>query len=137
MRHDQIRGEWRRALRALHAAEALHAQGFLEDAISRAYYAVMYGAKAALLVHDVVAKSHAAVRRLFGQVLIKTGELEKEWAGILAHEQDQRGGADYNADFEVTVESADELLRDARHFVERITRYLSSKGLTLEEDQES
>ena len=137
MRHEQVQAEWRRAQRSLRAAEALRAQEFLEDAISRAYYAVMYAARAALLLHDVVAKRHAAVRRLFGQVLIKTGELEKEWAGILAHEQDQRVGADYNVDFEVSAESADELLRDARRFVERIARYLASKGLTLGQDDQA
>ncbi len=135
MRLEQIQAEWKRGRRSLEAAEALLVQGFLEDAISRAYYGVMYGARAALLLHDVAAKSHAAVRRLFGQVLIKTGELEKEWAGILAHEQDQRVGADYNSDFEVNAEDAGELVHDARRFVERITHYLTSKGLSLEEER--
>jgi uncharacterized protein len=100
MRQQQIRAEWRRALKSLRAAETLQLQGLPEEAISRAYYAVMYAAKAALLVHDAVAKSHRAVRRLFGRVLVRGGEVEREWAEILAREQDQRGAADYIVDFE-------------------------------------
>jgi len=68
MRHPQVQAEWRRAQKALQAAELLQQHGLVEDAISRAYYAIMHAAKAALLVHDVIAESHAAVRRLFGQV---------------------------------------------------------------------
>jgi len=61
MRHQQVQAEWRRAQKALQAAELLQQHGLAEDAISQAYYAIMHAAKAALLVHDVIAESHAAV----------------------------------------------------------------------------
>jgi uncharacterized protein (UPF0332 family) len=131
VREAQIQAEWVRALKALRAAEALRGQGLPEDAISRAYYAVVHAAKAALLVHDAVVKQHRAVRRLFGHVLVKTGEIESEWAEVLAREQDQRGRADYKADFEVNDETTAELVTDARRFVERITLlhgHSSSRG---------
>ncbi len=116
----------------MQAAETLQVQGLTEDAISRAYYAVMHAAKAALLVHDAVAQRHAAVRRLFGKVLVRGGEIEKEWAEILAREQDQRGAAEYNVDLEIDLEVAGRLIRDARRFVECIAAYLASKEVPLE-----
>jgi uncharacterized protein (UPF0332 family) len=86
-------------------------------------------------VKHVVAESHSAVRRLFGRELIKTEEVEKEWARILAHEQDQRVGADYDAEFAVGAETAAESVRDARRFVDRIKRYLVSNGVRVDEGQ--
>jgi uncharacterized protein len=133
MREQQIRAEWRRALKSLRAAETLQTQGLLEDAISRAYYAVMHAAKAALLVHDVIAESHRAVRRLFGQVLVRGGELGREWAEIPAREQDQRGMADYIVDFEMDAGIAESVVRDARRFIEYIASYLASKAIVLDE----
>lgn len=133
MRLEEIRAEWRRGAQSLHAAQLLEQQGLLADAISRAYYAVMHASKAALLVHDATAESHRAVRRLFGQVLVKPGEIEKEWAEILSYEQEQRAGADYDVGFEADAQLAAVVVRDARRFVERMAEYLGSKGVTLEQ----
>lgn len=118
-------------MKASGAAKALLDQGFPEDATSRAYYAVMHAAKAALLSHDAVAESHASVRRLFGRVLVKTGILEKEWADILAREQVQRESADYNVDLEMEVGVAGRMVGDAQRFLERIRVYLASAGISV------
>ncbi len=89
MNLKNVQAEFARARKALQAAKLLQADSLFEDAVSRAYYAVMHAAKAALLVHDQIAESHAAVRRLFGSVLVQPGRIEKEWASILAREQDR------------------------------------------------
>lgn len=96
-----------------------------------AYYALMHAAKAALLMHDVIAESHAAVRRLFGQVLMIAEGLEREWAQILACSHDQRGAADYEVDFAVDEEAADRLVQDAQRFKDRMAVYMMSKGIEL------
>ena len=75
MRLFEIRAEWNRALKSLGAAETLYDQKYYEDSISRAYYAVLHAAKAALLVNEVLAKSHSAVRNLFSQKLATTGKI--------------------------------------------------------------
>ncbi|MFH1738767.1 MAG: HEPN domain-containing protein [bacterium] len=134
MKHEQIRAQWRRASRSLGAAEILLREEFWDDAVSRAYYAVMHAAKAALLLHDAVPKSHSAVRRLFGGLLVHTGEIEDEWAEILAHEQTQRAVADYLADTEPTAEEAREMVRDADRFVKRMGEYLTSNDVDLENE---
>ena len=136
MRLHQIQAEWSRAQRALQAAALLQQHGLTEDAISRAYYATMHAAKAALLVHDIIAESHAAVRRLFGQVLVVAEGVEREWAQILARGHDQRGAAEYNVEFVVDEASTERLVRDAQRFVRRMGNYMTSKGIALIRDNE-
>ena len=104
-----------------------------EDAVSRAYYAVLHAARAALFVHDVAAASHASVRRMFGLHLVRTGEIEREWARRLAGVSDGRLAADYNVHMRFTNEEARYEFRQARDFVKRIERYLLDSGLTGEE----
>jgi len=87
---ENVQEEFDRAKKSLAAARLLLSARLFEDAVSRSYYAVMHAAKAALLVHDVIAESHAAVRRLFGSVLVQPGLIEKDWAAILGREQDKR-----------------------------------------------
>jgi uncharacterized protein (UPF0332 family) len=58
MNSKNVRAEFTRALKSLQAAKVLQADGLFEDAVSRAYYAVMHAAKAALLIHDRVVESH-------------------------------------------------------------------------------
>lgn len=137
MRRRQIQAEWRRAQQALQAADLLQTHGLAADAISRAYYATMHTAKAALLSQAVRAESHAAVRRLFGQVLVQTGEIEREWAAVLAREQDRRGMADYSIDTVFSPEDTGQLVHDAHRFLARIAHYLACKDIVLEQSQES
>jgi uncharacterized protein (UPF0332 family) len=76
----------------------------LEDALSRAYYAILHAARAVFLAEGVNVTSHRAVRRLFGQHLIKSGKLSAHLATILAEEQDDRILADYDVLFDLERE---------------------------------
>ncbi len=129
MRKAQIQAEWRRSLKAQGAADLLLEAGFYEDAVSRAYYAVLHAAKAALLARNIITESHTSVRRLFGKELVQQGLLEKEWALILAHEQDERASADYDVELTFSQEVAGQRVNDARRFLERIRSFLQAEGL--------
>jgi len=129
MRRVQVQAEWDRALKAHGAAKILFEARFYEDAVSRAYYAVLHGAKAALLAHDITTDSHAAVRRLFGKELVQPEILEKEWALILAQTQDERALADYDVELTLSSEVAHERVTDAERFLERIRILLKEAGL--------
>ena len=59
MNKDAALAELRRARKPLRSAETLCEGQLIEDAVSRAYYAIMHSAKAALLVHEAIAESHA------------------------------------------------------------------------------
>ena len=115
-----VLGEWNRAVRTLSAAELLTREDYPEDAVARAYYAILHAAKAALSVHDIFVESHSAVRRLFGQHLILTGAIEREWAKRIGGSLDDRLAADYDAATFFTQTEARCECRRARAFVGRI-----------------
>ena len=98
-RAEEVRAELRRADKSLQAARSLLQDNFLEDSLSRAYYAILHAARALLLTEGVTVSSHRSVRRLFGFHLIKPGKLSVRFAKILAEEQDDRFLADYDAWF--------------------------------------
>ena len=132
MSFENVISEFDRAKKALKSAQILQEEGMAEDAVSRSYYAVMHAARAALLANDTIAESHAAVRRLFGAVLVRPGLIEKEWAAILAREQDQCIVADYNVQIAWELETSASLVEDARAFVRRVQDYLASVGISVE-----
>ncbi len=67
-----------------------------------------------------------AVKRMFGLHLIKTGEIEKDFAKILTAEQEDRAIGDYNIYIEIEQDRALKRVRDAEKFVERIEKYLQT-----------
>lgn len=70
--------------------------GLPVDAVSRAYYAVLHAARAALMSKGVAASTHAGVWRQFGKEFVGTGEVEAEWAKTLAPVQSASERADYD-----------------------------------------
>lgn len=100
----------------------------MEDALSRAYYAILHAARAVLLAEGVSVSSHRAVRRLFGSHLIKPGKLAVRLAKILAEEQDDRFLADYDAWFQVERERAEKRVSEAAEFLAAINIFLRSQG---------
>ena len=130
MSRDLLLAEWRRAAKSLAAAALLAREGYTEDAVSRTYYAMLHAAKAALLVHDVTVESHAALRRLFGEHLVRAGRIEREWSAQLRAGLEDRLAADYDAVYVVSAEDARQECERAEAFVARIRSYLLDNGLT-------
>ena len=133
MNRLMVLAEWRRAWRALGAAEILVRESYYEDAVSRAYYATLHAAKAALYVHDVATTSHAAVRRMFGRHLIRSGAIEPIWASNLGESLDDRLAADYDVNTRCTANEASQECQRTRAFLDRIRRYLHVQGFSDEE----
>jgi uncharacterized protein len=128
MNRNMVVAESNRARESLRAAETLTRDGLYADAISRAYYAILHGAKAALHVHDIAAESHPAVRRMFGLHLVKPGEIEAEWSAYLTESLDDRLAADYDVETYFSKKEARSEWRRAREFLNRIKRYLLKNG---------
>ena len=118
--------ELNRAGKALLAAKTLLENQLYEDCVSRAYYAVLHAAKAALVTTGVEPESHSAVRRLFGLHLVKTGKIEKDFAKIITAEQEDREIGDYDIHIEIEQDTAQKRVRDAERFLQRITQYLEA-----------
>ena len=129
MNRNMVLAEWNRARESLRAAETLTRDGLYADSISRAYYAILHAAKAALHVHDIVAESHPAVRRLFGLHLVKAGEIESEWSAYLTESLDDRLAADYDVEISFSRQEARSECRRTGEFLKRIKRYLLKNGL--------
>lgn len=65
MNRESIIAEWRRSGQSPRASELLMQSIFREDAVSRAYYAILHAAKAALFVHDVAVVGRASGAQTF------------------------------------------------------------------------
>lgn len=116
--------ELARARKALLAAKTLITKGLYEDCVSRAYYAVLHAAKAALSLSVVEPDTHNGVRRMFGLHLVKTGKIEKEFAKILTAEKEDREIGDYEVGIQIEEERARQRVKEAEKFVHRIEQYL-------------
>ncbi len=124
--NDLSQKELTRAKKALQAAKTLLENRLYEDCVSRAYYAVLHAAKAALVTVGIEPESHYAVRRMFGLHLVKSGKIEKDFAKILTAEQEDREIGDYDIHIEIEQDTALKRVHDAEKFIQRIEKYLGA-----------
>ncbi|MBU1121446.1 MAG: HEPN domain-containing protein [Candidatus Omnitrophica bacterium] len=120
----EIKKEIERSRKSLAAAKKLLEEGLFEDAISRAYYAVLHAAKSVLLAENIRVDSHEAVKRLFGLYLVKEGKIDKKYSYILREEQDDRFLADYDVSFSPEEEHVVKRIKDADSFYREMVKYL-------------
>ena len=126
MSRESAIAEWRRATESMGAARSCHRDGYYADSVSRAYYAILHAAKAALQLHGVTAESHAGVKRMFGQHLVKSGLVEPEWASALGDSADERVASDYDAKLHFDEQDAREACDRANAFLDRIRPVLTT-----------
>ena len=112
--------EWRRATESMGAARSCQRDGYYADSISRAYYAILHAAKAALHLHDVTAESHSGVRSMFGLHIVKTGLVEPEWGAEIGRSEGRRNASDYDAMLHFDEQDAREASDRAAAFLDRI-----------------
>lgn len=119
---DSVVGaEWLRARASMGAAEVCRNNGFHADAISRAYYAILHAAKAALALQGFSnVKGHGAVQRLFGSQLVVNDLVEREWSARLRQSHAKRNLADYYVFETFTEAHSREAVEQALAFLDRI-----------------
>ena len=66
-------------------------------ALSAAYYAMLYAARAALSERDVYAKTHRGVWHELRRLYVESGELDADLAASVQKIQPEREQADYDA----------------------------------------
>lgn len=112
---------------AIHAAEVLLQANEVEFAAGRAYYAMLYVAKALLIEHGVRAgRKHSSIHGLFGERFAKTGALDSKFHRWLIDAFDRRLLGDYEIDATVTPEQVREMIQQAREFLQAAQHYLAS-----------
>ena len=120
MSEGNAAAEWRRGLQSLAAARLCHSNGLYADAISRAYYAVMHAAKAALELQDITVRTHSGVRSYFGRLIVTTRLVEPQWSDTIADLGDLRLVADYVVTTTFTESDARSACDRAEAFINRI-----------------
>lgn len=117
-----------KAQESLRAAEMLKAGGFFSEAVSRAYYAMFYAAKALTLTAGKDLSKHSAVISAFGHDFVATGRLRPELHQYLREAFDNRNVADYRTTPRPSAEDAAEGIAHAQEFVAAVEEYLRQPG---------
>ena len=112
-RSDEMMGF---ALERLAAARDLLAMGHTEAAVSMAYYAGLYAARAALSEHDLNARSHRGLWHLLRERVVAEGEIPDDLVTPLQTAQELRVAVDYDAQ-RVSEDEVRGLLADAERLV--------------------
>ena len=121
---ELIKGQISKAEEKLRAARSLLSSGFIDDAISRAYYAIFHAAGAVLLAEGIAVEGHSALLAMFGLYLVKPGKIGRRFARILGRLKDEREGGDYDVFSASEREDAEQAVEDAGTFLEEMKRYL-------------
>lgn len=122
----EVEGIIRKAERSLGAASALLEGKNFDFAVSRAYYSMFYMAEAVLLTKNLSFSKHSGVISGFNQHFIKTGIFDYKYYEMLRHAFEQRGIGDYGFKTQISRETAQKVLSDAKEFLEITRKYLSS-----------
>jgi len=113
-----------KAEKALRSARLLKENKELEDAVSRAYYAMFHAARATLFSKGLEAKTHRGVISLFGQKIVKEGLLSEEFADMFRKAFDLRQKSDYELYAKLDEELVEETVKNAEKFVRKIKELL-------------
>jgi uncharacterized protein (UPF0332 family) len=111
-----------RAHEKLKVATSLFVTGFYSDAVSRAYYAMFYAARALLSEKNIYPKTHRGVISQFGLKFVKEGEFEKEIFDLFARAQEDREEADYGLLSEIEEEEAKKIIEGADKFLKECNK---------------
>lgn len=111
----------------LEAARQLLANGFYEDSASRAYYAMLHAARAALTNIGVNPRTHQGTVSEFGRRLVLEGVFTRDLGRALAEAKAARETYEYSATAEMGREEAEALLKDAEKFVSLVKSHLKTR----------
>ncbi len=100
--------------------------GLYDDAISRAYYAMFYAAKAALLSEGLDLRKHSAAVAKFRELFVITGRVEADYLRYLGRAQSARERSDYAPFIPANREDAVEILATAETFIARMKKMVET-----------
>lgn len=116
-----------RSTQYLSSAEVLLDRGDPASAISRAYYAMFFLARALLKRRNVEPRTHSGMVGQFGLKLVKSGPIEEEFGRAFREAQQLREFAEYaELPNPVSKEDARTTIDSARSFVERMRKELAT-----------
>lgn len=114
-----------KAERYVSSARLLHDDGDNISAVSRAYYAMFFMARALLKQKNVAPKTHAGIVNQFGLHLVKNGSVEARYGSLFRQAQQLREMGEYAESMhEISASEAAEIVGAAGNVVERMREEL-------------
>lgn len=92
----------------------------MEDAASRAYYAMLHAAKALLFNMGFRPKTHKGTISMLGEHVVNEGIMDEEYADAIRKAFDLRQKSDYEPYAEIDEELVVEAIENAERFIERV-----------------
>ena len=133
MNAEMAKRHWKWATNALNAANRDAVSRDPQNAVSRAYYAMMHAANAALAMKSLHAKTHKGTQTLFNKHLVRPEEVDKQRGRDLASSQERRTSADYDVAKDVSEDEAHNQCTRATTFLTEIRTHLREAGLREDE----
>ena len=113
-----------RASRSFEEGKSLHANGFLEGAVNRFYYAAFYAAKALLVIKGLDSSKHSGIISLFHEHFVRTNIFNKETAKALSRSFEERQDTDYEDFISISRQEIEELGQQVEAFITECKRVL-------------
>jgi uncharacterized protein (UPF0332 family) len=113
------------------SAVLLHEKGFLDDAISRAYYAVFHGVAVLLREKNVKldVHKHAYILSRFQDEFIEPGLIKQDTFKKIIAIKTQRETADYSFESEPTTNDVTQIIKDTGSCLDEFEIYMARRGL--------
>jgi uncharacterized protein (UPF0332 family) len=103
-------------------------KGWYDEAVTRAYYAILAAMRALLALKRFDSKSHEGVIHLFNTHYVKTGLFSKEFIPEIERARNRREHADYDEVAPVSADDARRQINAAAKFVAAVEKYFKEKN---------
>lgn len=114
-----------RAKEMLSASESNLEIGQYRTSLNRSYYAVFHAMRSVNVLKKFDSSKHSGVIAFFTKEYLKTEILDRELAAIIKESSLCREKSDYDDFYVAGREEAEEQLRNAKYFVQKIEEYLN------------
>ena len=132
----EAKGFLEKAERVLKAAETLLCQGDAENAIGRAYYAMLHTAQALLRERNLTYRKHSGVHAAYGLHFAKTELLDPKFHRWLLTAFNYRLKGDYDFDVAIDAQTVETTIAQGREFLQEARQYLEGDERGDEESAE-
>jgi len=119
-----IKNWFDKAEQALSAAQDNINLNNLETAQNRIYYGIFYAVSSLSKSKDFVTSKHQQLLGWFNREFVKPGIIKKETAQIYSDAFEFRQKADYTINFIPEKDKTEEMLEEAKNFIEEIKKLL-------------
>ncbi len=124
---DYSKYRLQRAKETILEVEVLIENHFWNSAINRMYYACYYAVGALLVLNGVETSSHSGMRQKFGQLFVKTGEINRDLGKHYSELFEKRHKGDYNDFFDYDEDTVLRLLPKSKELIEEISKLIEGR----------